>query len=183
MPNIINQSFFVEPIELPNLTNTAILEKLTAQINKYEPECLLKILGYPLYKLFGAESSTRMTDLLNGAEYTDGMGELQKWKGLKHDTVISLIANYIYFHVKANEASHSSGVGTVITKPAAGINISPAEKMTTAWNFFSEEVFSMTCFLWLKKDDNGARVYPEFTYYQFLETRRISRKIDSIFSF
>lgn len=183
MPNIVNQSFFIEPIELPNLTHAATLEKLTASINKYEPECLLKILGYPLYKLFGTEASQRMTDLLSGAEYTDGSGNLQKWQGLKHDTVISLIANYIYCGIKEYEASHTSPSGTIITKPSASVNIGPYEKFATAWNFFSDEVYSMTCFLWLKKDGGGARVYPEFTYHQFLETRRISRRIDSVFSF
>jgi len=184
MPNIVNQSFFVEPIDFPNLTHPATLEKLTNQINKYEPQCLRKILGYALFKVL-TEGSQRMTDLLDGAEYTDGRGDLQKWNGLAYeqeDTPISLIANYIYYHIKENEASNTGPSGTVVTTPAAGTNVSPAQKMATAWNFFSDEVYSMTCFLWLKKDINGARVYPEFTYHQFLETRRISRRIDSVFS-
>lgn len=183
MPNIVNQTFFVGELQFPNLTHAADLEKLTTFINKYEPECLLKILGYPLYKLFGSESSQRMTDLLSGQEYTDGENCLRKWQGIKHDTTISLIANYVYFFLLRNNASHTSGVGTRLSKPEAATAFSPADKMANAWNFFSSEVYDMTHFLWLKKGIDGLRVYPEFTYHQFLETRRISRFIDSVFEF
>lgn len=180
---IINQTFFVRELEIPNLGNTADLDRLTYFIAKYEPDCLLKIFGYPLYKLFGSESSSRMTDLLNGAEYVDGLGETRKWQGIKHDTNISLIANYIYFYYQQHKAAHSSGVGTNVSKPEAGTAYSPADKMAQAWNFFSSEVSDMCSFLWLKKDNNGVRVYPEFSYNQYCETRRISRKIDSVFGF
>lgn len=298
---IINQSFFFGELFLPNLTATSELEKLNFAISKYEPECLLKIMGYPLYKAFGAETNQRMTDLLYGAEYKDGEGKDQIWQGLVRgntidythinpvlikndqqikvgttagfnaglteiyfdggetfpgsgirrpdyrgwnivpselldgrgilvnnldytwnsitgkftllqpgdaleldtyynihfeaivpdgenvpDTVknISLIANYIYFYFQRNVASQTSGIGTNIPKKEQGQSVSPADKMAAAWNFFSQEVFSMTCFLWLKKSDvDGSRIYPEFSYHQFLETRRISRKIDSVFSF
>lgn len=181
MPNIVNQSFFVGELELPNLNNSAELERLTTVINRVEPDCLLKIMGYPLYKLFGSESSGRMTDLLSGAEYTDSYGVLQKWPGIKHDTIISLIANYVYFKYLELKKASLSGTGTSISKPEAGAAYSPGDKMAIAWNFFSEEVRKMSDFLWNKKDYTGARVYPEFTWYQLSETLRVSRKIDSVF--
>jgi hypothetical protein len=183
MPTLINQTFFVGDIVIPNLQAQSELERITLFINKYEPDCLVKILGYPLYKLFGSESSQRMTDLLSGAEYTDGNGDTQKWNGLVHDSVLSLIASYIYFYYQENQKAQTSGAGTVIQKPEAGTAYSPADKMAKAWNFFSKEVLSMTSFLWLKKDLSGVRVYPEFSFHQFCETRRISRPIDSVFQF
>lgn len=181
MPNIVNQSFFIEDLELPNLTHTADLERLNNFIIKREPDCLLKILGYPLYKLFLSESSQRMTDLLDGTEYTDGEGTLRNWQGIKHDTTMSLIASYVYFYYMEANKAKMTGVGVATAKPEAGFSTSPADKMAKAWNYFSSETFDMTCFLWLKKDGSGVRVYPEFSYHQFCETRRISRKIDSIF--
>ncbi len=180
MPFIVNQTFFVRDIVIPNLGNTADLNKLDYNIAKYEPECLLNILGYPLYKLFGTESSARMVDLLSGAEYLDGQGELKKWQGLKHDTDISLIANYIYFYHLENNKTLFTGTGNAVAKPEAGSAYSLADKMASAWNFFSSEVEQMTSFLWLKKI-NDLRVYPEFSFNQFCETRRISRRIDSVF--
>ncbi len=182
MPFLINQTFFVRDIFIPNLGHQADLDKLNYNIAKYEPQCLLEILGYPLYKAFGAESSQRMTDLLSGAEFYDGQGDVQKWQGLKHDTDISLIANYIYYYAEKYKASFSNGVGTGTPKHEAGYPISPASHMSEAWNFFSSEVEQMTAFLWLKKID-GIRVYPEFSFNQFCETRRISRRIDDVFSF
>src|SRR3954467_13464964 len=135
MPHTVNQSSPVGEIQIPNLSHTAALEKLTTFINKYEPQCLLKILGYPLYKVFGYESSQRMTDLLSGQEYTDGEGCLRKWQGIKHDTPISLIANYVYFYILKSNAAHTSGVGRVLSKPEAATAYSPADKMASAWNF------------------------------------------------
>jgi hypothetical protein len=183
MPTIVNTSFFVRDIVIPNLTYSADQDRINSFISKYEPECLLKILGYPLFKVFGTESSQRMTDLLSGAEYTDGEGNLRKWQGLVHDTDISLIANYVYFFYQKKQASQSMGVGTVLPKPEAGTAFSPANLMVDAWNFFSSEVFDMTHFLWLKKDIDGNRVYTEFTYHQYLQTRNSTRFINSVFQF
>lgn len=183
MPNIVNQSFFIGDIYIPNLHNSADLARINSFIVKYEPECLILILGYPLYRLFNTENSQRMTDLLNGAIFTDGEGVDRNWLGLKHDTTVSLIADYIYFNYQKWQATQTTQKGTAIKTPEAGIAVSPGDKMQNAWNFFSTEVYNMTHFLWMKKID-GVRVYPEFTYYQFLETRRVTRKIpDWKFSF
>src|SRR5258708_26346771 len=183
MPNIVNQSFFVGDIYISNLSHTADINRITDFINKHEPQCLIKLLGYQLYKLFMTEPSTRMTELQDGAEYTNSLGELRKWQGIKHDKNISLIANYVYFYFQEAQKAQSTGTGTSTSKPEAGLAISPADKMTKAWNFFSDEVKEMSHFLWLKKGLDGTRVYPEFSCHQFLETRRISRKVNSIFQF
>jgi len=180
MPNLINQSFFVREITLPNTGNAAVLEGLNSFISKYEEDCLLKILGYPLYKLFGTQIlMQRMIDLRDGAEYTNQFGKLAKWQGLVHSTDISLIANYVYFYIQQTNASKTTGVNTSIPKGEKAINFSPADKMVTSWNFFSEETANMISFLWYKKDLNGVRVYPEFTYEQGCITSKLSRKINS----
>lgn len=180
---IINQTFFFGDLFIPNLNNPSDLEKLNISIAKFEPQCLLEILGYPLFKKFGEETSDRMSDLLNGADYTDGEGNLRRWNGLKYADNLSLIAAYIYFYHLKKTAEQTSGVGTNIPKKEAGQSVSPAHKMATAWNYFSEQVCDMRHFLWLKKDIDGARVYPEFSYHQYFETKRITRPIDSIFQF
>lgn len=186
MALLINQTFFVGDIQIPNLSNAAELERIIFFISKHEPDCLLKILGYPLYKLIGVESSQRMTDLFNGAEYIDGIGVERKWKGIKrieNDVPISLIAYYVYFKFQESEAVRLSGISNVVGKQSSSTTVSPAHKMAYAWNLYSEEVSNMISFIWLKKNQSGERVYPEFGYDQYIETMRISRKIDSIFSF
>lgn len=184
MPNLVTPSFFAEnDLVIPNLSNPADLERVNSFIDKYEPACLLAVLGYPLYKLIGVESSQRMTDLLSGAEFIDGEGETRKWQGIIHDTTISFIANFIFCKYQEWKSRNQTGNGTSIPNKEAGTSISPGDIIANSWNFYSSEVYDMTCFLWLKKDGNGVRVYPEFSYNQFIETRRISRTIDSVFPF
>lgn len=176
--NIVNQSFFIGEINIPNTGNAAIFNNLNNFIAKYEPECLLKILGYPLYKKLENESSQRMTDLLTGAEYTDQQGNLQKWQGIKHDTTISLVANYIYFFFQRSAATLTTGVSTSVSNTEGGVSVSPQEKMVEAWNFFSDEVASMLLFLW-NKNQGASPVYPEFSIHQMCITKNLSSKINT----
>lgn len=187
--SLVTSDYFVRDIMIPNIAtnvsqNAPGVQKLNLFIAKFEKQCLSEILGYALYKALLNESSQRITDLIYGAEFTDYCSTLQKWEGLvRPSELISLIANYIFFYKEEWDKSQNTGNGTTISIPEASQAISPADKMSKAWNFFSEETYKMTDFLWIQKDGSGVRVYPEFTRAQYFETRRISRKIDSIFSF
>lgn len=187
--SLVTLDYFIRDIMIPNIAATAVsnrpgVEKINLWIQKYEKQCLKNILGYELQKKVYIESSQRIQDLVYGAEYTDLSGNLQKWEGLLRPTeLISPIANYIYFFKEEYEKAHTAGVGTVQPKPEAGTAVSPGEKMALAWNFFARETREMADFLLIKKDDTGARVYPEFTYQQYYLTRNIARNIDSVFQF
>lgn len=180
MPNLINTSFFVRDINLVNVTDAKILERINSFITKYEPQCLLNILGYPLYKLFGTESSVRMTSILSGQEYTCN-GEVCKWRGLVHDTDQSLIAYYIYFFFQEASATQTTGVSTAVKKTEAGVSVSPADKMVNAWNNFSSETYELISFLW-NYQISSLRVYPEFSSTQFWVSKEYARPIN-IFGF
>jgi hypothetical protein len=173
---LINSSFFIRGLSIPNTEKIA--DKIQFFIAKYEPECLVKILGYPLFKLLGSESSARMTSLLSGSEYVDSYGILAKWEGLVHNTDQSLIANYVYFFFQEATTTNTTGTGVAITKKESGYAASPIDKQVNAWNSFSEEVSNMCEFLLWKKTA-GVRDYPEFTTYQYYKTKRISRKINA----
>lgn len=182
MPNLIDQSFFVRDITIPNTTNPAILERLISFIDKFEPRCLDIAFGYNFYKLYQTETSQRMTDILDGAEFVNRFGVTQKWVGLVHDTDQSLIAYYVYYYFQKDSISQTTGVATVVSKKEASINISPAEKMISAWNQFARESNSLISFLRSKKDIDDVFVYPEFTYYQaYLSSRGV--KTNNIFGF
>jgi hypothetical protein len=177
---LINSSFFVAELNIPNSDDTRVLEKINHFIAKYEPECLLKCFGYSLFKAFGNESSQRMTDLLEGCEYVDAVGDTQFWKGLVFEDNRSLIANYIYYHFMESSVTQTTGTSVSLNKPEAGVNYAPVDKMVSAWNVFSEDVSEMLSFLWNKKDGNGDRVYPEMTPHQFLKTSGYTRKINAL---
>jgi hypothetical protein len=170
--SIIDESFFIRDITIPNTSNEAVLERLTLFIEKYEPECLKKIFGYKLYKLLKSEVSQRMTDIIFGTEYTDTYGNLCSWQGLVHDVNISLIANYVYFFFQEASATQTTGVSTSISKTESGTSVSPYFKMQSAWNFFSKEVNDLIYFLRSQSD-----VYPEISDWQFSKALEFSRPI------
>lgn len=87
---LIDASYFVGDISIPNTDDAGVGGRLTLFINKYEPLFLQKLFGYPLYKAFVAGMTVtppatpdqRFLDILYGKEYTDFQGRLQLWKGL-----------------------------------------------------------------------------------------------------
>lgn len=85
--SLIDATYFVGELNIPNTGQAEIAEQVTWFINKYEPIFLQKLFGYPLYKSFVASMNTpapeqRFLDILYGKEYTDYQGRIQKWKGL-----------------------------------------------------------------------------------------------------
>jgi len=180
MPNLVSLSFFVGDINIPNTGQPAVGSRVTEYINKYEPECLLKLFGYPLYKVFGSEASQRMTDLLNGVEYVDYEGYTQKWKGLVHDTTQSLIAYYIFHHWLKDSHTQVVGMGTTSVNKADGsVVVLPIERLVSTWNSFSEEAHECLSFLWNQVDVYGDRLYPEMSSFQFNKSWNFSYSMNT----
>lgn len=88
--SLIDASYFVGEIGIPNSADVPTAERIAWFINKYEPLFLQKIMGYPLYKAFVAGMNVippatpdiRFLNILYGTEYTDIQGLPNKWKGL-----------------------------------------------------------------------------------------------------
>jgi len=174
--SLVNSSFFIRDINLVNLNQTAVLERLNSFISRYEAECLRKILGRPLYDLVLSESSERITDLIYGTGYQSPVGFDRYWEGMVHDVDVSLIANYVYFFFQEANAKQTTGTGTKTSKAESAEAVSPADKMVKAWAFFASETRAMCSFLWNQKDILGARVYPEFTSINYNFTMNLARK-------
>ncbi len=85
--SLIDQSYFVGELNIPNTGTEAIQERLVLFIENCEPEFLRQILGYPLYKAFiqgltGMPIAQKWIDLLQGVEYTNLSNRLTRWRGL-----------------------------------------------------------------------------------------------------
>jgi hypothetical protein len=103
---LIDKSYFVGDLDIPNTGDLPVSERLTWFIQKYEPDFLQKLLGYPLYKVFiaglnvtaPAVPEQRFIDILYGKEYTDINGLLRKWKGLivTDSPTLNLAGGYVY---------------------------------------------------------------------------------------
>jgi hypothetical protein len=75
--SLIDVSYFVGELNIPNTGTLPIQERLNWHIQKYETEFLQKLMGYPLWKAFTAvnpPTDARLLNLLNGAEFTDWDG-------------------------------------------------------------------------------------------------------------
>lgn len=84
---VIDETYFYGPLTVANLTEENMLAYIRAQVAKYEPEFLQKLLGYELYRdmqagLLEVVIDSKWTDLLYGKEFTNRVGQLEMWRGL-----------------------------------------------------------------------------------------------------
>lgn len=162
MANIIDTTFFVANINIPNSGDTDIASTINWFIQKYEKQFLQKALGYPLYKAFETSpEAQRFQDILNGKEYTDWNGRLTKWDGLVievSDTQKqSPIANYVYYWYYRNNVTSTTGVGEAINTPENARTVSPWKKVAAAWNEMRNQVMILVEFI-----EQNTDVYPEW---------------------
>lgn len=160
---LIDRSYFIGEIDIPNTNQVAVQENLDYLISKREPELLMALWGYAMYKAFLAgllldPVPQRWIDLRDGVDYTHD-GEQRHWMGLISKTgepKESLIANYVYYWYTRKKATQTSGVGEVATKTENSVRISPIAKQVHAWNQMVQWIWDMDYFLDEKKAD-----YPE----------------------
>lgn len=177
---IIDRSYFIGEINIPNVNQTEIGGLVDLFIQKYEPEFLQSALGYELAQQFTAgiampTPDQKWLDLRDGAEYTDYAGKVRKWKGL----VIavpkqSIIANYIYYWFSRNKYTQTTSMGEVKSTVENSVPISPGEKMARAWNEMSAGVCALGDFLDAKVD-----VYPAWKGVNQWEVNSHFRRINT----
>lgn len=139
---IIDQTYFVRRLNVPQAGNTEGLADLNGYIEQYEPEFLSCVLGYDLAKAFnegidgsGLPSEQRWIDLLEGAEFSQG-GCLYRWSGFKPVTgvKVSPIANYVFFKFVDEKITDFTLVGTVSSKTDNNRTASAIDRLVDTWN-------------------------------------------------
>jgi hypothetical protein len=149
MSNLITTGCFIGDIVIPNLTVSSVQQRIQKFIDKYEVMCLVKILGYPMYKDWLANpTSASNVALKNGAEYTNVYGFVQKWQGLlPSNPNESLIAQFIYTKIIEDDILQNTGYGVIKMKPSESVGISPSERIIRTWNDFSHQVLQLVDYL------------------------------------
>lgn len=84
---LIDRTYFVGELNIPNTSQAAIGSLTDLFIEKYENQFLNDVLGYTLYKALKAgldivPVAQIWTDLIEGVEYTDQNNKVRYWKGL-----------------------------------------------------------------------------------------------------
>lgn len=162
---LIDATYFVGEINIPGTGNLSIQERLDIFIETKEEELLLTLLGYELYRdltagLTAEAPEQKWKDLKNGKEYNDTTGKLRKWNGLIKGTppeAYSLIALYVYYWWMRDKASQTTPIGEAENKSDTSDLVSPAVKMSRAWNEMSRWIDELFLFLESNKD-----VYPQW---------------------
>jgi hypothetical protein len=84
---LIDRTYFVGDLNIPNTSQAAIGSQVDLFIEQYEEQFLNEVLGYSLYKALKAglqvvPVAQMWTDLIEGVEYTDANSKVRFWKGL-----------------------------------------------------------------------------------------------------
>jgi hypothetical protein len=87
MPNLIDYTFFIGTINVPNTNQPAVQGLLTTLITKYQEKLLTDLLGRKMYLAFmdGIQApvvEAKWQELLTGADYVDMYGRDQRWMGI-----------------------------------------------------------------------------------------------------
>lgn len=139
---------------------TAVDEEFTYMLDKFEEDCLIKCLGFSLYKeltenldltkptLIKDAADAKWDNLVNGHTYTKQGATAQSiWRGIRFKSPItsktynrSFLANYVYWFYEKNRYITTTGVGSVKEEAKNGLMVTPLQKVVDAWNEFIELV-------------------------------------------
>lgn len=163
MPTLTQYDFFTGTINLPNSapTNPEGAE-LSLFIERDEQNYLVEVLGYELAsKVIDAiqplaTPTQAISDLINGKEYTDKHGRLNKWPGFKTKGW-SPIACFIYCKVMDHRISSTTGLGEMAPNTENMSSTSPSVKIVRAWNQMVELNWILDDFL-----NQNISDYPEY---------------------
>lgn len=161
--NLIDQTYFEADLYIAQKTAKGVGPLLDLFIQKFEKECLQKLLGYDLWKQFteGLEEDSPAQiwiDLRDGVEYTGYDNKLHLWMGFvdTENTAPlkqSIIANYVYFEWMTNQQSSTTGSGEAVSTKENAESFTAAYKMEAAWNDVIEWQKQLNYFLRVKKAD------------------------------
>lgn len=156
---IIDNTYFKGELYIPHakpgITDdvTEVDGAVTDFIEEYVAECLLKCLGYDLYREFSLVldkaksnglvdgSPIKWDQLLNGHVYTDpNSSKTIAWRGIRYEAIPdggynkSFLANYVYYFYEKDDYITRSDAGHQILNAANAENVLPTAKVTRAWN-------------------------------------------------
>lgn len=159
----IDQSYFTGPLEIAQLGQKAVIDKLNIFIERFEPIILEAALGYDFSKALidgynpGSDEETeqRWLDILDGVAFSNTSGIRKKYNGLK-----SALAGFIFYEYMSKTHTQVTGIGVQKNKGENSVNANPAHLLADAYNTAAKEMETLWEFLQAKTQDPN--VYPEY---------------------
>ena len=150
---IIDNSYFVNEIFIPHAKPsisddvTAVSADITSFIDTYSKECLIKCLGYALFKEFSEQLDfSKPNGLKDGAnaKWDKLLNGHEEWKGIRYKTTSeynkSFLADYVYYFYEKSEDDDRVGIGNVKQSGKNSTLVSKTPKVVAAWRRFFNAV-------------------------------------------
>lgn len=159
---MIDLTYFTLDKSLPTDT---LSDKITGFISKYEPDILIKSLGYDLYKAYiagiGAGTpSQKWLDLRDGKEYLiDGI--YYRWRGFQNALKDSFIAYYVYYKITKDDPIFASSVGLRSVNTENSTPIDKGYKQSEVYNIMVDQINEMHDFIEYQNSVDET-TYPNF---------------------
>ena len=177
---IISVTDFTGRLYLPNVQDAgqaSFKTEFATNAEMYEVRYLQTFLGYELAKLLlaayaafpGTPLPSRYADIINGTEYTDFNGNLQKWEGLKWQG--SPILPYVYYNWIRWHVTNTTLGGEVLNQIENSQQIGYTDKIVLNWNEGVKQ--NQILYEFLVKN---SEVYPEFRAYVYNDWHNRDRK-------
>jgi hypothetical protein len=146
--SLIDKTYFRLDINIDDSSNYSDLQ---LYIDRFEPVILKKVFGYELAKQIAAYDSEASIDpiksLVEGAEYTDEDGYLQKWDGLVNLDKRSLIAYYVYYKYRRATATYTTKAGEKRAATENAIDAETGQKIMAAWKYVENQIQVVTDYI------------------------------------
>ena len=136
MADLIDITYFTGYRAIPNLSRPEKSELLESDITRLQDRFLREQFGYGFQKDMMANPMVdKYAIILNGGEYTDIYGYVQKFDGIK-----DIIADYVYYyHVTENYIS-LSGAGYQAGTNENSVNVQPLTQPTKVYNMMADKL-------------------------------------------
>lgn len=185
---IVNSSYFINKLALPQVGNPEGLIAVNNFIRQYESEFLECALGFDLWQAFvsGIEDSSpedRWTWLLEGQNYTIN-GRNGTWRGFENHDKLSPIANYVFYQFMDNKAVDFVLTGNVVSSTDNNRTVNGVDRMIDTWNRMVDMNHDLLNYLRANK-----ALYPEWkecfcrvNFYKYHEAHcRYSKCANNVF--
>lgn len=176
---IISVADFTGRLYIPNVQDAgqaSFKTEFATNAAMYEKRYLETFFGYELAKLLLAAYAalptpldTRYANIIDGCEFTDFNGNLQKWEGLKWQG--SPILPYVYYNWLRWHVTNTTLGGEVLNQIENSQQIGYTDKIVLNWN----EGVKQNQILYEFLVKNSA-AYPEFRAYVYNDWHNRDRK-------
>jgi len=139
---IIDQSYFVREINIPQLSQPHVWETVELFGTKYQKRFLRDVFGLELAKLIEqyleeednevATLDERIGLILDGAEFTYN-GQEKEWGGLRNTDKVSPLANFIFYQFTNDGITQQTQVGEAFGTAENSQKASPDGRLVFAW--------------------------------------------------